>query len=122
MCGNYPRSKVQFEVLSTSNIIHNNTELNSAETSDETHGIFSISNLAKWADCNVFLTNLKSQKSSPTGDDTDATDQPGLKEMTLKAIDILDTHAKSNNAKSKEKKDGKDWFLMSEAASIDKLS
>jgi len=37
-------------------------------------------------------------------------DQPGLKEMTLKAIDIL--QARSNN---------KGWFMMSEAASIDKV-
>jgi len=71
--------------------------------------------------------NLKGQKNSPTGDGTDATDQPGLKEMTLKAIDILQARSKNEG-----------WFMMyvisvlemrcakcvlyrSEAASIDKV-
>jgi len=70
---------------------------------------------------------LKGLKDSPTGDGTDATDQPGLKEMTLKAIDILQARSK-----------GQGWFMMfvpenffsrvftewldrSEAASIDKM-
>jgi alkaline phosphatase len=71
---------------------------------------------------------LKDQKNSPTGDGTDATDQPGLKEMTLKALDILQARSK-----------GEGWFMMfvpetsslshfadelwgrSEAASIDKM-
>jgi alkaline phosphatase len=44
---------------------------------------------------------LKNQKNSPTGDGTDATDQPGLKEMTLKAIDILQARSK-----------GQGWFMM----------
>jgi len=55
--------------------------------------------------------NLKGQKNSPTGDGSDATDQPGLKEMTLKAIDILQARSKKNQG----------WFMMSEAASIDKV-
>lgn len=50
----------------------------------------------------VLPANLKGRKDSPTGDGTDATDQPGLKEMTLKAIDIL--QARSN---------GQGWFMMS---------
>jgi alkaline phosphatase len=45
---------------------------------------------------------LKGQKNSPVGDGIDATDQPGLKEMTLKAIDIL--QSRSN---------GQGWFMMS---------
>lgn len=45
--------------------------------------------------------NLKGHKDSPTGDGTDATNQPGLKDMTLKAIDIL--QARSN---------GDGWFMM----------
>ncbi|EEB97660.1 hypothetical protein MPER_02979, partial [Moniliophthora perniciosa FA553] len=68
------------------------------------------SNMAKWLDRNVYPENLRHQKNSPTGDGTDAVDQPGLKDMTLKAIDIL--QARSN---------GKGWFMMSEAASIDKM-
>jgi alkaline phosphatase len=42
-----------------------------------------------------------------------AYDQPGLKDMTLKAIDILSARAK---------KRGTGWTLMSEAALIDKVS
>lgn len=60
----------------------------------------------------VFKENLRNQKNSPTGDGTDAVDQPGLKEMTLKAIDILHARADKNAG----------WFMMSEAASIDKVS
>lgn len=66
---------------------------------------------AKWLDRNVLKSNLAGQKNSPTGDGTDATDQPGLKDMTLKAIEILQTRSKKNEG----------WFLMSEAASIDKM-
>lgn len=65
--------------------------------------------MAKWLDRNVYPKNLLGQHNHPDGSDKDADDQPGLKEMTLKAIDILDTRTR---------KEG--WFLMSEAASIDK--
>ena len=63
----------------------------------------------QWLDRNVYPENLVDQKSSPDGKGGDATDQPGLKEMTLKAIEIL--HERHGD-------DG--FFLMSEAASIDK--
>lgn len=65
--------------------------------------------MAKWLDRNVYRQNLN-QSLSPTGNKSPALDQPGLKEMTLKAIDIL---------QARSGKDG--WFLMSEAASIDKM-
>lgn len=65
--------------------------------------------MAVWLDRNVYKKNLVGQNDSSDGLKKDATDQPGLKEMTLKAIDIL---AKRHS------KEG--WFLMSEAASIDK--
>lgn len=57
----------------------------------------------------MFRANLAKNTNSPTGDKTPALDLPGLKEMTLKAIDIL--HARSGD---------KGFFMMSEAASIDK--
>lgn len=80
-----------------------------APNTEKTLGIFTTSNMAKWLDRNVYRQNLN-QSLSPTGDKTAALDQPGLKDMTLKAIDIL------------EARSGKDgWFLMSEAASIDKM-
>lgn len=65
--------------------------------------------MAVWLDRNVYKSNLAGKNDSSDGAKKDATDQPGLKEMTLKAIDIL---AKRHS------KEG--WFLMSEAASIDK--
>jgi alkaline phosphatase len=89
-------------------VVWNNTALQKA-ANKKTLGIFSVSNMAKWLDRNVYKHNLLDQMNSPDGKKNDATDQPGLKEMTLKAIDIL-------NARN----DGKGWFMMSEAASIDK--
>jgi len=92
-------------------VLHTAKDLAAANPKDKTLGIFCTSNMAKWVDRQILKNNLKNQKNSPTGDNTDAIDQPGLKEMTLKAIDIL--HARA------EKDAG--WFMMSEAASIDKM-
>ncbi|KAL1724349.1 alkaline-phosphatase-like protein [Schizophyllum commune] len=92
------------------NVVFNKTALASAPNDTKTLGIFSTSNMAKWLDRQVYPDNLKDKANSPTGDGSDATDQPGLKDMTLKAIDIL-------NAQYKEE----GWFMMSEAASIDKM-
>lgn len=62
-----------------------------------------------WLDRNVYTDNLKDLGNDPTGGKGDAKDLPGLKDMTLKAIDVLSTRGKD-----------KGFFLMSEAASIDK--
>lgn len=91
------------------NVVQNNTALQKTANNTKTLGIFSISNMAKWLDRNVYTQNLIGNKDAPDGKNGSATDQPGLKEMTLKAIDIL----QSRNS-------DKGWFLMSEAASIDK--
>jgi alkaline phosphatase len=90
-------------------IVQNRTALLAASPEEKTLGIFSTSNMAKWLDRNVYRNNLN-QTLSPTGDKKPALDQPGLKEMTLKAIDILEH--RSGDA---------GWLLMSEAASIDKM-
>ncbi|KAI5268127.1 alkaline phosphatase-like protein [Aureobasidium subglaciale] len=92
------------------NVVQNNTALQAASTSQRTLGIFSVSNMAKWLDRNVYKKNLNVPKTDPAGTNATATDQPGLKEMTIKAIDIL--HKRSPE---------KGFFLMSEAASIDKM-
>lgn len=90
-------------------IIQNRTALLNSSSSEKALGIFTTSNMAKWLDRNVYRQNLN-QSVSPTGDKKPALDQPGLKEMTLKAIDIL------------QKRSGdKGFLLMSEAASIDKM-
>lgn len=86
-----------------------NTSLASLSTDKKALGLFCTSNLPVWLDRHIFPENLAKLKNSPSGDGTAATDLPGLKEMTLKAIDIL--HARGGD---------KGFFLMSEAASIDK--
>lgn len=90
-------------------VLWNQTSLAKASNSKKALGIFTVSHMAKWLDRNVYKTNIE-QSLSPSGDKSIANDQPGLKEMTLKAIDIL--HERSKN---------KGFFLMSEAASIDKM-
>ena len=91
------------------NIILNNTALQASDNSSRQLGIFSVSNMAKWLDRNVYPQNLNISKTDPAGGNGSATDQPGLKEMTLKALSILH---------SRHAEDG--FFLMAEAASIDK--
>ena len=90
-------------------VVLNNTAMTKSSNSSKTLGIFSVGNMAKWLDRNVYKTNLNVPKTDPLGSNASATDQPGLKEMTLKALSIL------NERHSEE-----GWFLMSEAASIDK--
>ncbi|KAJ5375015.1 Alkaline phosphatase-like alpha/beta/alpha [Penicillium concentricum] len=91
------------------NVAWNNTALHSASNKEKLLGVFQKSNLATWLDRNVYQSNLYNQSNYPDGSGRDADDLPGLKDMTLKAIDVLD---------KRHRKDG--WFLMSEAASIDK--
>ncbi|TID27315.1 putative extracellular phytase [Venturia nashicola] len=88
----------------------NATQLAAASNSSKALGVFSVSNMAKWLDRNVYKDNLRNQNNSADGLKKDATDQPGLLQMTTKAIDIV-------NKRSKDK----GWFIMSEAASIDKM-
>ncbi|KAI4205089.1 MAG: hypothetical protein LQ350_000716 [Teloschistes chrysophthalmus] len=91
------------------NVVMNNTALSATSNNEKTLGIFSISNMPVWLDRNVYKQNLLGKSNSPDGKKGNATDLPGLKEMTLKAIDILN---------ARHRKEG--WLLMSEAASIDK--
>lgn len=91
------------------NVVLNNTALQATDNSSRTLGVFSVSNMAKWLDREVYPRNLNKSKTAPDGSDASATDQPGLKDMTLKALEILYT---------RHPEDG--FFLMSEAASIDK--
>lgn len=91
------------------NVVMNNTALKAASNDSKTLGIFSVSNMAKWLDRNVYPQNLNISRTAPDGGNGSATDQPGLKEMTIKALDIL---------QARHGDDG--FFIMSEAASIDK--
>lgn len=87
----------------------NKTSLAQVSNSSRALGVFCRSNLPVWLDRNVFTANLKTFTNDPAGNKSAATDLPGLKEMTLKAIDVL--HNRGGD---------KGFFLMSEAASIDK--
>ncbi|KAJ5802940.1 uncharacterized protein N7503_005390 [Penicillium pulvis] len=91
------------------NVAWNNTALENAPNDERLLGVFAKENLPTWLDRNVYQSNLYNQSNYPDGSGRDADDLPGLKEMTLKAVDVLD---------KRHRKDG--WFLMSEAASIDK--
>ncbi|UNI19081.1 hypothetical protein JDV02_005298 [Purpureocillium takamizusanense] len=87
----------------------NKTSLLKADNSKRALGMFCQSNLPVWLDRNVYTDNLKSFKNDPKGGKEPALDLPGLKDMTLKAVDIL--HKRGGD---------KGFFLMSEAASVDK--
>ena len=71
------------------NVVLNNTALKTTANDTKTLGIFSVSNMAKWLDREVYPRNLNISKTSPDGGNGSATDQPGLKDMTLKALEIL---------------------------------
>jgi alkaline phosphatase len=91
-------------------VVQNKTAMEASDNSSRHLGIFSVSNMAKWVDRNIYPANLNKSKTAPDGSNGTATDQPGLKDMTLKALEILQT---------RHSEDG--FFLMSEAASIDKM-
>jgi alkaline phosphatase len=130
-----PGKKDYYEVFRQAGyqVVNDKDQLASADASQRTLGVFSQSNMAKvsirrgrtslsrvqrltdcrlasqWIDREIFPQNLPNITKSPTGNGT-AVNQPGLAEMTLKAIDVL--HSRSGD---------KGFFLMSEAASIDKM-
>lgn len=89
-------------------VVQNATAMNGTDNSQKHLGIFSTSNMAVWLDRNVYTENLN-KTEKPDGSEEPAEDQPGLKDMTLKALDIL---------YERHQEDG--FVLMSEAASIDK--
>ncbi|KAI1396359.1 alkaline phosphatase-like protein [Hypoxylon fuscum] len=87
----------------------NKTSLLELGNSSKALGIFCQSHFPVWLDRNVFTENLNTFENDPLGSESPALDLPGLKEMTLKAVDILHTRGGE-----------KGFFLMSEGASIDK--
>lgn len=78
---------------------------------DKLLGVFRTGNLDVWFERNLFVNNTVGNKAHPSlnGKDALGSDQPGLSDMTLSALEVL------------KKRGGKDgFFLMSEAASVDK--
>lgn len=90
-------------------VVQSNTDLANIDPDERLLGIFSTGNLPVWLDRNIYTDNLLELENAPDCNGGDTTDLPGLKEMTLAAIDTL-------NARSSD--DG--WLIMSEAASVDK--
>ncbi|KAJ3043714.1 hypothetical protein HDV00_004487 [Rhizophlyctis rosea] len=89
-------------------VVKDKDQLASYSGSKPLLGIFHRNNLDTWLERNVYTQNLALAKSSPDGLNATATAQPGLEEMTMTAIKVMD----------KRCKDG--WFLMAEGASVDK--
>ncbi|KAL4865053.1 hypothetical protein BDV12DRAFT_156162 [Aspergillus spectabilis] len=104
-----PRDYYQLFADKGYTVSFNKTALDAVSNEERALGLFAVSNLPTWLDRNVYQNNLKDLANHPDGSGRDAEDYPGLKDMTVKAIDILDTRRRDEG-----------WFLMAEAASIDK--
>ncbi|KAJ3091556.1 hypothetical protein HK102_000095 [Quaeritorhiza haematococci] len=90
-------------------VLHDRTSLVNYNDNKPLLGIFHQTHLNVWMDRTLKKENLQGLKSDPTGTGGDALDQPSLIDMTMKALDVL--KARSN---------GNGFFLMVEAASVDK--
>ncbi|GAA5978887.1 hypothetical protein JCM11641_003603 [Rhodosporidiobolus odoratus] len=91
-----------------------NTTLWNAPNNKRLLGLYSEENLPTWLDRNVYTDNLKDFGTWSPENKTftePTTDAPGLKDMTLKALDVLVERAKA---------DGTNFMMLSEAASVDK--
>ncbi|KAI8148256.1 alkaline-phosphatase-like protein [Fennellomyces sp. T-0311] len=92
-------------------LVMNKADLKAYKNDDKLLGIFRKDNLDVWLERNVYVNNTVGNAAAPdlSGNDALGTDQPGLDDMTLKALEVL------------KKRGGDDgFFLMSEAASVDK--
>ncbi|TPX31309.1 alkaline phosphatase [Synchytrium microbalum] len=72
-------------------------------------GIFTKNHMETWLDRNVYPANLALTSNSPDGSATSTPSQPNFDTMVMTAISVMD----------KKCTDG--WFMMAEAASIDKM-
>ena len=94
----------------------NRTSLLEMDPSEKSLGIFCQGTMPVWLDRNVYTDNLEGLENDPAGGDADALDLPGLRDMATKAVDILHNRSK----KEERGHDDKGFFLMVEAASVDK--
>ncbi|PXF40407.1 Alkaline phosphatase H [Gracilariopsis chorda] len=91
-------------------VTHTRAEMVAAANDDSTKKLLTVShhgNMEVWLDRNVYTDNMNDTSNSPTVDGPAPTDQPNLDEMVMSAIKILS-------------KNEKGFYLMVEAASIDK--
>ncbi|KAL1932005.1 hypothetical protein VTP01DRAFT_9061 [Rhizomucor pusillus] len=92
-------------------IVMNKKDLKKYNGKDKLLGVFRKGIMDVWMERNVFVNNTVGNEAAPdlSGKDQLGSDQPGLSDMTIKALEVL------------KKRGGKDgFFLMSEAASVDK--
>ncbi|KAI8139995.1 alkaline phosphatase [Fennellomyces sp. T-0311] len=92
-------------------VVLNKKELKNYHGKDKLLGTFRTSHLDTYIERNVFVNNTVGNAAAPdlSGEDQLGSAQPGLDDMTLKALEVL------------KKRGGKDgFFLMAEAASVDK--
>ncbi|CAO3612426.1 unnamed protein product [Cunninghamella echinulata] len=91
--------------------VFNKKELKKYKDDEKLFGTFRQGNLDVWFERNLYVNNTVGNKAAPDNSGRDAlgSDQPGLEDMTIKALEVL------------KKRGGKNgFFLMSEAASVDK--
>ncbi|ORZ19805.1 alkaline-phosphatase-like protein [Absidia repens] len=92
--------------------VFNKKDLKKYNGKDKLFGVFRQGNLDTWLERNVYVNNTAGNGAHPdnSGKDQLGSAQPGLEDMTIKALETL------------KKRGGKDgFFLMSEAASVDKM-
>ncbi|KAI7853643.1 alkaline-phosphatase-like protein [Circinella umbellata] len=92
-------------------IVMNKKELKKYHGNDKLLGTFRTGHLDTWIDRNMFVNNTIGNGAAPdlSGNDALGSDQPGLTDMTLKALEVLKKRGGDNG-----------FFLMAEAASVDK--
>ncbi|KAJ3284778.1 hypothetical protein HK104_009773 [Borealophlyctis nickersoniae] len=90
-------------------VVYNREQLNAYQGTKPLLGIFHLNHMDTWVERELYKENVMLRESDPKGNGGSAKDQPSLVEMTMKAIQTMD----------KKCSDG--WFLMAEAASVDKM-
>jgi alkaline phosphatase len=97
--------------------VTDNTTLHEVGNDDRVLGLFAASTLPTWLDRHLYKDTLNSTASFLAYNHDNDTftapnvDCPGLKDMTLKALDILHERSTQKDVP---------WLLMSEAASIER--
>ncbi|KAG1136846.1 hypothetical protein G6F37_011798 [Rhizopus arrhizus] len=86
--------------------------LNNKQKDEKLMGIFRKGNLDSWFERNLYVNNTVGNMAHPdlSGKDALGSDQPGLSDMTLAALEVLKKRGGEHG-----------FFMMSEAASVDKL-
>ncbi|KAI7861772.1 alkaline-phosphatase-like protein [Spinellus fusiger] len=92
-------------------LVHTKELLNNYDGKDKLLGVFRQGPLDVWFERNVYVNTTVGNKAAPdmSGKDALGSEQPGLVDMTLKALETLHQRGGEHG-----------FFLMSEAASVDK--